>query len=155
MNSMPSRVCPQRRTQCSITSHILSSSLQRLYWPSLLSSRLPRIFNTAKAKNRGLPQSFGSEYDRAVLEHGSSQKAEAKLADRETRGRNIENPRSRRHRAGAIRLRVANVQFPLRRPPQGCVTEADDLIAALLEARGYPRTALNNAPRMSPSLTLA
>jgi len=37
-----------------------------------------------KAKTAGLRNRFGSEYDRAIQEHGSSQKAEATLADRET-----------------------------------------------------------------------
>jgi hypothetical protein len=32
-----------------------------------------------------LRQRFGPEYERAVLEHGSERKAEAKLADREKR----------------------------------------------------------------------
>lgn len=33
----------------------------------------------------GFRKRFGSEYDRAVLDHGSEHKAEAMLADRETR----------------------------------------------------------------------
>ena len=33
----------------------------------------------------GLRQKFGSEYDRAVLTHGSGRKAESKLEDREKR----------------------------------------------------------------------
>ena len=33
----------------------------------------------------GLRSRFGAEYDQAVLTHGSERKAEAKLADRETR----------------------------------------------------------------------
>ena len=33
----------------------------------------------------GLRQKFGSEYDRAVLAHGSERKAESKLEDREKR----------------------------------------------------------------------
>ncbi len=37
----------------------------------------------------GFRKRFGSEYDRAVVEHGSERKAEAKLADRETRVENL------------------------------------------------------------------
>jgi hypothetical protein len=37
----------------------------------------------------GFRKRFGSEYDRAVLEHGSERKAETKLADRETRVENL------------------------------------------------------------------
>ena len=36
-----------------------------------------------KAKTLALRNRFGSEYDRAVLKHGSAKKAEAKLSDRE------------------------------------------------------------------------
>jgi len=38
-----------------------------------------------KAKTAALRSRFGTEYDRAVLEHGSSQKAEEKMDDRESR----------------------------------------------------------------------
>jgi hypothetical protein len=82
---------------------------------------------------------FGSEYDRAVLEHGSSRNAETKLADRETR-------------VDALKIRELGViererfvtewqtvQSRFVDHPKAAVTEADDLIAALLEARGYPK----------------
>jgi hypothetical protein len=82
---------------------------------------------------------FGSEYDRAVQEHGSSRKAEAKLADRETR---VDALKIRE--LGAIERErfVAEWQTVQSRfvdHPKAAVTEADDLIAALLEARGYPK----------------
>ena len=38
-----------------------------------------------RSTTAGLRQKFGPEYERAVLEHGSERKAEAKLADREKR----------------------------------------------------------------------
>ena len=38
-----------------------------------------------KSKTRALRNRFGTEYDRAVVTHGSSRQAENKLADRETR----------------------------------------------------------------------
>ena len=38
-----------------------------------------------KSTTADLRQKFGPEYDRAVQEHGSERKAEAKLADREKR----------------------------------------------------------------------
>jgi len=82
---------------------------------------------------------FGSEYDRAGLEHGSSRNAETKLADRETR-------------VDALKIRELGViererfvtewqtvQSRFVDHPKAAVTEADDLIAALLEARGYPK----------------
>ena len=82
---------------------------------------------------------FGSEYDRAVQEHGSSRKAEAKLADRETR---VEALKIRELGATERERFVAEWQTVQSRfvdHPKAAVTEADDLIAALLEARGYPK----------------
>src|SRR5450631_3742612 len=38
-----------------------------------------------RSTTKELRQKFGSEYDRAVLKHGSERKAEAKLANREKR----------------------------------------------------------------------
>src|ERR1039458_6370400 len=38
-----------------------------------------------RSTSADLRQKFGPEYERAVLEHGSERKAEAKLADREKR----------------------------------------------------------------------
>jgi hypothetical protein len=82
---------------------------------------------------------FGSEYDRAVIKHGSAREAEAKLADRE-------------NRVGTLRIRELGatererfvsewhtVQSRFLDHPRMAVTEADDLINALLEARGYPQ----------------
>lgn len=92
-----------------------------------------------KAKTAAFRNRFGSEYDRAVLEHGSSQKAEAKLADRETR---VETLKIRDLGATERERFVSEWQTVQSRfvdHPKAAVTEADDLIAALLEARGYPK----------------
>jgi len=106
-----------------------------------------------KAKNAAFRKRFGSEYDGAVQEHGSSQKAEANLADRESRVHAMKI----RDLGVTERQRFAaewqTVQSRFLDHPEAAVTEADDLIAALLEARGYPRAALNSAPRMSPCFT--
>jgi hypothetical protein len=92
-----------------------------------------------KAKTAAFRNRFGPEYDRAVLEHGSSRKAEAKLADRETR---VQALRIRELGATERERFVAEWQTVQSRfvdHPKAAVTEADDLIAALLEARGYPK----------------
>lgn len=92
-----------------------------------------------KAKTAAFRNRFGPEYDRAVLEHGSSRKAEAKLADRETR---VEALKIRELGATERERFVAEWQTVQSRfvdHPKAAVTEADDLIAALLEARGYPK----------------
>jgi hypothetical protein len=90
-------------------------------------------------RTKGFRNRFGSEYDRAVLEHGSSRKAEAKLADRETR---VDALKIRELGATERERFVAEWQTVQSRfvdHPKAAVTGADDLIAALLEARGYPK----------------
>ena len=92
-----------------------------------------------KAKTAAFRNRFGSEYDRAVTEHGSLRKAEAKLADRETR---VDALKIRELGATERERFIAEWQMVQSRfvdHPKAAVTEADDLIAALLEARGYPK----------------
>jgi len=92
-----------------------------------------------KAKTRALRNRFGTEYDRAVVTHGSSRQAENKLADRETR---VEALKIRDLEATERDRFVAEwhtVQSRFVDHPKAAVTEADDLVNALLEARGYPR----------------
>jgi hypothetical protein len=91
-----------------------------------------------KAKTAAFRNRFGTEYDRAVLTQGSPRKAETKLADRETRVEALKI----RDLGAAERDRFATewhtVQSRFVDHPRAAVTEADDLINALLEARGYP-----------------
>jgi len=92
-----------------------------------------------KAKTAAFRNRFGSEYDRAVIEHGSGRKAEAKLAGRETR---VEALRIRELGATERERFVAEwqtVQSHFVDHPKAAVNEADDLIAALVEVRGYPK----------------
>jgi hypothetical protein len=95
--------------------------------------------NRRKAKTAVLRKRFGTEYDRAVLEHGSSGAAEGKLADREDRVHalqihDLSAPERARFAAAwnAVQARFLD-------HPEAAVTEADDLIASLLEAKGYPK----------------
>ena len=91
-----------------------------------------------KAKTLALRNRFGTEYDRAVLTHGSKTKAEAKLADRKTRVENFEI----RNLGATERERFLadwqSVQSRFVDHPKTAVTEADELVNALLQARGYP-----------------
>jgi len=76
---------------------------------------------TAELRNR-----FGPEYERAVRQHGSEPKAEAKLADRETR---VEGLRIPVDRWQSVQSRVVDC-------PKGAVTEADESVVSLMQARG-------------------
>ena len=86
----------------------------------------------------GLRQRFGPEYERAVREHGSERKAEAKLADREKRIEKLNirelNPMEREH----FSEQWKSVQSHFVDSPKGAVTEGDDLVSSLMKARGYP-----------------
>jgi hypothetical protein len=91
-----------------------------------------------KRRTRALRARFGSEYDRAVVTHGSSRNAEAKLSDRQSRVEALPS----RDLSMTERERFLSewqvVQSRFVDHPRAAVTEANDLINALLEARGYP-----------------
>jgi hypothetical protein len=92
-----------------------------------------------KSRTHAFRTRFGPEYDRAVMTHGSSRKAEAKLADRETHVKTLEL----RDLGETERDRfVADWQVVQARfidHPKSAVNEADELISMLLVARGYPK----------------
>ncbi len=94
-----------------------------------------RKHTTAELRDR-----FGPEYDRAVRQHGSERKAEAKLADRETRVerlkiRDLDLAERDRYLAQWQAVQSRFVDYP-----KGAVTEADELVCSLMQARGYPVT---------------
>jgi hypothetical protein len=91
-----------------------------------------------KKKSAALRKRFGTEYERAVVTHGSERKAEAKLADREKR---VEKLNIRELGATERERFIASwltVQSRFVDHPKGAVTEADELVTSLLQARGYP-----------------
>jgi hypothetical protein len=92
-----------------------------------------------KARTAAFRNRFGSEYDRAVLTHGSSQKAETKLAGRETRVEALKIRELGANERERFAVEWQTVQSRFVDHPKAAVTEADNLIAALLVARGYPR----------------
>jgi hypothetical protein len=92
-----------------------------------------------KSRSTAFKNRFGTEYDRAVLEHGSAQKAESKLSARETRVEAL----TLRELGATERERFLSewhmVQSRFVDHPRAAVLEADDLVNSLLEARGYPK----------------
>ena len=95
--------------------------------------------NHRKSRTLALKNRFGTEYDRAVLTHGSSQKAEAKLAGRETRVEALKIRDLGVVERERFLTEWYTVQSRFVDHPKAAVTEADDLINALLLARGYPQ----------------
>lgn len=89
--------------------------------------------NTLKLRNR-----FGSEYDYCLQEYKARDKAEADLEGRIQRVDQLKI----RELTGSERVRfVAEwyaVQSRFIDHPRGAVTEADELVNAVLQARGFP-----------------
>jgi hypothetical protein len=86
----------------------------------------------------GLRQKFGSEYDRAVLAHGSERKAESKLEDREKRVEKLKIRDLDPTEHERFSIRWDSVQSHFVDSPKGAVTEADDLVSSVMKTRGYP-----------------
>ena len=81
---------------------------------------------------------FGSEYERAIGEHGSEGRGEAHLAAREKRVEKLKirdlDPATREHFLGqwqALQSRFVD-------DPKRAIIEADALVATVMQARGYP-----------------
>jgi hypothetical protein len=85
-----------------------------------------------------LQRKFGSEYDRSVAAHGSERKAEAALENRQKRVESL----PLRDLASGERERFLErwkaVQLAFVDSPRGALTEADDVVSAVMQARGYP-----------------
>ena len=86
----------------------------------------------------GLRQKFGSEYDRAVLAHGSERKAESKLEDREKRVEKLKIRDLDPTEHERYLKQWKSVQSRFVDSPKGAVAEADDLVSSVMKTRGYP-----------------
>ncbi len=91
-----------------------------------------------RSATAGLREKFGSEYERAVQEHGSGRKAEANLADREERIEKLTIRELDAVEHERFSQQWESVQSRFVDSPKGAVTEADDLLSALMRVRGYP-----------------
>jgi hypothetical protein len=89
--------------------------------------------NTAKLRGR-----YGPEYERAVLQTGSERKAEASLADRETRVEKLKIRDLDQAERGRYLSQWQATQARFVDYPKGAVTEADELVCSLMQTRGYP-----------------
>jgi len=92
-----------------------------------------------RTRTRGFRARFGPEYDRAVVTHGSSSKAETNLANRETRVKTLEirDLAATERERFVVEWRAVQARFVDH--PKSAVSEADVLISALLVALGYPK----------------
>jgi len=81
---------------------------------------------------------FGPEYDRALREAGSPQKAEAILADRARRVKELKIHPLSREQAETFAREWHRVQAMFVDDPNGAVGAADRLVTEVMTARGYP-----------------
>jgi hypothetical protein len=81
---------------------------------------------------------FGPEYDRAVREVGSPDKAEALLAERARRVRELKIHRLSREQAETFAREWTRIQGMFVDDPEGAVAAADRLVNEVMAARGYP-----------------
>jgi hypothetical protein len=92
---------------------------------------------STRRRHAELKSRFGPEYERALEQHGSVSRAERELLAREKRVHHL----SLRSLPEAERLRYTanwdNVQTRFVDDPSGAVQQADDLIKAVMVARGY------------------
>jgi hypothetical protein len=104
----------------------------------LVVAGLAWLYVRKRRTTAGLQHKFGSEYQRAVQEHGSERKAEAKLADREKRVEklNLRDLDPMEHER--FSKQWESVQSRFVDSPKGAVTEADDLVSSVMKTRGYP-----------------
>ncbi len=92
----------------------------------------------AASRRRRLRERFGPEYDRMVADRQSQRKAEAELAGRERRVRNLDiRPLAAAARA-EYTTQWASIQERFVDQPAAAVGQAQQLVTAVLNDRGYP-----------------
>lgn len=85
-----------------------------------------------------LQRRFGTEYDLAVREHGSERRAEAALDERQKRVERLNLRDLEPGEKERLLERWKAVQLAFVDSPRGALTEADDVVSAAMQARGYP-----------------
>lgn len=95
-------------------------------------------FVAMAARRRRLKKRFGPEYDRLVADEQSQRRAEAELASRERRVRRLDiRPLSAAARTEYV-TQWASIQERFVDHPASAVSQAQQLVTAVLHDRGYP-----------------
>jgi hypothetical protein len=92
---------------------------------------------SSKRRHAQLKQRFGPEYERAVAQHGSEDKADRELIAREKRIHKLHLRALPETERVQFSEDWRNVQARFVDDPSGAVQAADDLIQAVMLARGY------------------
>jgi hypothetical protein len=92
----------------------------------------------AAARRRRLKRRFGPEYERLVTDQQSQRKAEAELASRERRVRSLDIRALSPEAQTEYVAQWASIQERFVDHPASAVSQAQQLVTAVLEDRGYP-----------------
>jgi hypothetical protein len=95
-------------------------------------------FATMAARRRRLKERFGPEYDRLVADQQSQRKAEAELASRERRVRSLDIRPLKAAARTEYTAQWASIQERFVDHPASAVSQAQQLVTAVLQDRGYP-----------------
>ena len=95
------------------------------------------VRNRNRRRTEELRVRFGPEYELALREYGSRAKAEAALQERVTRVQRLNIRPLREPEREQYLAEWEAIQARFIDHPRGAVTEADELIHAILNARGY------------------
>ncbi|HEX9014432.1 MAG TPA: hypothetical protein VF960_00355 [Chloroflexota bacterium] len=95
---------------------------------------------TQRQKSEQLREDFGPEYDRAVDEYGTKGSAEAVLEARRERVESVELHPIGAEERGRFEEAWRSVEARFVDDPLGAVVAADEVIAEVMEARGYPKS---------------
>jgi FtsZ-interacting cell division protein ZipA len=98
------------------------------------------FFATRKERSKKLRARFGPEYDHAVTEYGSREKAEQSLASRQKRMEKIPIQSLSPAERDRFAEHWTRVQAMFVDDPPGSIHEADALVCDVMRARGYPMT---------------
>jgi len=91
-----------------------------------------------RARTESLREKFGNEYDHAVQEHGSRKRAEQDLMDRAEKVKKYDIVPLQATDRERFRRDWQKVEQHFLERPTTAVVEADELVADIMRARGYP-----------------
>lgn len=103
------------------------------------------VVEQGRKKKARLRERFGAEYERAVIESGSEQKAEARLAEREARVEKLKIVELNAVQRERYLADWSGVQSRFVDHPKGALVEADELVSSIMKARGYTETEFERA----------
>ncbi len=95
-------------------------------------------FSAMAARRRRLKERFGPEYDRLVADQQSQRKAEAELASRQRRVRSLDIRPLTTGARTEYSAQWATIQERFVDHPAAAVSQAQQLVTAVLRDRGYP-----------------